>query len=357
MAHNPDVSVALCTWNGERHLAAQLQSIAAQSHRPDYLLISDDCSTDLTLQIASAFRDSAPFPVEVRQNPQNLGSRLNFQQAIEQSPGELIFLADQDDIWYPDKIERIVKAFQDHPQAGFVFSNGDVVNDNLEPLGYRLWDSFTFDEQHFHTSRNAQFYTLLHNTIVTGATLAFRKKYVPWITPFPENWIHDEWIATVISALAPAVAINEPLIQYRSHSSQQLGAPEPVGSEKRARTSTTEDLLDREKRLLRKAHHLQTLNSHLSAKQHLGNEEAKQLLVHFTQSLGLVEQELEVTLAEHEHFRNRIDIRQSSSSRFSAVFKEWRSGRYHRFSSGTLSGLRDLCSRPLPDNSIPKEEL
>src|ERR1019366_197610 len=94
------ISVALCTYNGERFLSQQLASIGKQTRLPDELVVCDDSSTDRTVAIVREFAASVSFPVRVFENQRNLGSAANFERAIRLCDGDLIALSDQDDIWY-----------------------------------------------------------------------------------------------------------------------------------------------------------------------------------------------------------------------------------------------------------------
>src|ERR1700682_2731847 len=133
------LSVAMCTYNGARFLAEQLESIATQTRLPDRLVVCDDCSTDGSVEILKSFARHSPFAVRLEINKNNLGSTKNFEKAIGLCQGEVIALADQDDIWYSKKLERIEAVFADRPSVGVVFSDADVVDENKIPLGFRLW--------------------------------------------------------------------------------------------------------------------------------------------------------------------------------------------------------------------------
>ena len=111
------LSVALASYNGERYIAEQLDSIARQTRLPDELIISDDASTDSTPAIVHEFAQRVPFPVRFLQH-ERLGSTGNFELAIAACQGDIIFLCDQDDVWYPNKIEVIEAVFVNRPEAG-----------------------------------------------------------------------------------------------------------------------------------------------------------------------------------------------------------------------------------------------
>ncbi len=144
------ISVALCTYNGERFLGRQLASMQQQTRLPDELVVCDDCSTDSTIEILNGFAASSPFPVRITRNDQNLGFVANFERAIRLCEGNLIALSDQDDIWYPTRLERSLQEFTAHPELGLVFSDADVIDDRDQLTGTRLWTNFGFNQKRKH---------------------------------------------------------------------------------------------------------------------------------------------------------------------------------------------------------------
>lgn len=218
-------SVALCTFNGELFLQTQLDSLASQTLRPAELVVCDDGSRDGTVPILQRFKETAPFPVHLTVNPRNLGSTVNFQQAIEKCSGEVIALCDQDDRWLPEKVDRIDQAMRADPHVGFVFSDATLIDELGKELSGRLWNCVWFDragQQQMTNGLGVRY--LLKKYAATGATMAFRAQYRDLILPIPPDWIHDAWIAFLLAAIAPVELISDPLIQYRQHSGQQIGA-------------------------------------------------------------------------------------------------------------------------------------
>jgi glycosyltransferase involved in cell wall biosynthesis len=226
----PELSIALCTCDGEAHLEEQLASIAAQKRPPDELVVCDDASTDGTLRVLEAFAGKSPFPVRIHSNAANVGSNRNFERAILRCGGDIVALADQDDVWLPEKLSRIEDAFSENPSAGVVFSDAALVDERLQPLNVTLWErvGFTRKRRRQFDAGNA-WRVLLEKNVVTGATMAFRKSYANPIVPIPPSWIHDAWIAFIVSLHADLAYIDEPLIRYRQHPGQQVGAREKAG--------------------------------------------------------------------------------------------------------------------------------
>ena len=119
------VSVCIATYNGEKYLRQQIESILPQLSKEDEIVISDDCSTDRTVEILKVFKDER---IKIFVNESNLGVVENFENAIKQSIGEYVFLSDQDDVWKPNKVETIKQLLQTYD---FVSHNAEIINDDL----------------------------------------------------------------------------------------------------------------------------------------------------------------------------------------------------------------------------------
>jgi glycosyltransferase involved in cell wall biosynthesis len=221
------LSIAMCTYNGAAYLSEQLASLAAQTRLPDELVVCDDGSNDgRTCEIVRDFARKAPFRVRLYVNPENLGSRKNFEKAIRHCRRDIILLCDQDDIWDQNKLARVAEAFLSTPEAGLVFTDAQVVDERLQTIAASLWESGNFAGECRGLIKPEQtFPALLRGNFVTGATLAFRSRFKRLVLPIPDETIlqHDAWIALIVSAVAGVVALNEPLIRYRQHPGQQIG--------------------------------------------------------------------------------------------------------------------------------------
>lgn len=252
------ISIAMCTYNGERYLRQQLDSIANQTLLPMELVICDDGSTDSTQEIVADFARSAPFEVKFTRNPVNLGVTKNFEQAIELCSGELIALCDQDDIWMNSKLAQLNTAFVDDTVGG-VFSDGILIDERSQTLRGTLWRRFGFTPTLRKEWKNkGPVPIFLRQDIVTGATLIFRKDLRPSLIPISSAWIHDGWIAWTIAVLSRLVFLDIPLVEYRVHSSQQAGVPKAT-----VRGRLAQSLQAETKDFLREASKFEELCSHL----------------------------------------------------------------------------------------------
>lgn len=229
------VSVALCTHNGAPYLPAQLASILEQTHPVDEIVVSDDASTDATLDIVRATLGSiGSVNVTILRNDPPLGVTANFEQAIRATTGDIVILCDQDDVWHPNRVTAAV-----HGLAGgalLQFSDAALIDMDGSPLGGSLFATLEIDAQTRAALADGRaFQTLLKRNLATGATVAFRRELLGEALPIPAAWVHDEWL-TIIAAVREAVAVStEQLIGYRQHGANQIGVVEPTLRRKVAR--------------------------------------------------------------------------------------------------------------------------
>jgi glycosyl transferase family 2 len=220
------LSVAMCTYNGACFLPEQLGSIATQTTLPGELVVCDDRSTDESVEIVRNFARHAPFTVRLEINEENLGSTKNFEKAIGLCQGEIIALADQDDVWSPEKLSCLADVLGHDERIGAVFSDAELVDEDSRPLAGTLWSSFIFtSSEQKKFGRGQGLRVLLKHATVTGATMAFRSKFRGLTLPIPSGQVHDHWTALLIASVSHLAAIKKPLMQYRKHPSQQIGTP------------------------------------------------------------------------------------------------------------------------------------
>ena len=330
-SRDPSLSVALCTYNGARHLPEQLESLAAQTCPPAEVVVCDDRSTDGTADIVRDFAARAPFPVRLTVNPRNLGSTRNFEEAIRRCRGEVIALCDQDDVWLPHKLARMAEVFAARPRVGLVFSDAAVVDEALRSVGHGLWDSFGFTPRmRRRVRRGGAFELLMGRNLVTGATMAFRTAFRDAALPVPEGTgrIHDGWIALVVAALAEVALLEEPLVLYRQHSAQQVGAGVPAEWEKP---------LGEKVRLSRRA---------APAGYREQAAALERLRACLAERAGSAAAALPRVDAKLANLRARAAMPRRLPARVPRVARELLSGRYHRYAEGVFSAARDLLVRP-----------
>lgn len=320
------VSVALASYNGQTYLADQLASIAKQTRLPDELVVCDDASKDGTISVIKAFAPGAPFRVRLVVNEQNLGSTKTFERAIKLCSGGIIALTDQDDVWRPDKLECLLSVLDLKPEVGAVFSDAQVVDRGLRPLSRRLWETVGFDEaarSKFRSGRALE--VLLNRNIVTGATMAFRARFKELVLPLPDPpfWIHDNWIVFTIAAVAELAFVEAPLVLYRQHAGNQIGAKE---------TSLRGYLAGARER---DKGYLQFLIAQYGrAHKHLLELEAKGQPLK-ANSLSLSEEKI-------AHLRARVSMAGAVHHKLRAVAGEIVNRRYFRYSAGWRSAAKDL---------------
>ena len=203
------ISIAMATYNGADYLPAQLESLAAQTRRPDELVVTDDCSTDETLRILDAFSRTAPFEVFYERNERTLGYGANFNKALLKTTGDLVFICDQDDVWFPQKIERIARVAEADPRKHVIMNDAALTDAKLNDCGLtKLGQIYSagFDESYF----------------VMGCCAAVKRDLLNLCLPIPEGYpSHDAWVVSIAEGMGRKHIIREVLQYYRRHSKNQ----------------------------------------------------------------------------------------------------------------------------------------
>lgn len=200
------VSVAMAVYNGETYLREQMDSILSQLEGGDEVVISLDPSTDGTRDIIKEYclKDSR---IHLCYGPGN-GVIKNFENAIRHCRNEIIFLADQDDVWKTDKVEKVLKGFKD-PKVMVVLHDSEVVDESLNVLQPSFFD--------IKQCRPGIMKNIIKNSYI-GCCMAFRRKCTKYFLPFPDKLpMHDQWIGLCCELLGKASFIDEPLLMYRRH--------------------------------------------------------------------------------------------------------------------------------------------
>jgi len=215
-------SVVLATFNGERYLPAQLQSLVAQTLPPAEIIICDDGSSDGTLEIAETFAKSSAIKTTVFQNARRLGYGENFLQAAKRASEDYISFCDQDDIWYPNKIERSIVELK-RSGAYLCVHSVRLISTEGQPLGFvkpgpptdKVFDPLTLHPWALFRGFTQTFDRRLLSVIATD--LRGNDLEVTTLVS------HDRWISFLASSLGKVVTIAEPLADYRQHQSNQFG--------------------------------------------------------------------------------------------------------------------------------------
>ncbi len=211
----PKVSIVVATYNGELFLEKQLQSVISQTYSNLEIIVCDDCSTDTTLDIVKKFQQ-LDNRVQVITNNNNKGYVKNFETGLNCCSGELIALCDQDDIWEKNKIEILVNKIGSdvliHSDASLIDENDNLFSNSYVEYSHKLTKPHNLIE-------------IINNGIVTGCTSMFKKELLSYILPFPNKlYVHDKWISVVAFVHGTVGFVKLPLIKYRQHSYNQIGA-------------------------------------------------------------------------------------------------------------------------------------
>lgn len=219
------ISIAMATYNGERYLREQLDSLAAQTYPPAELVVTDDGSKDATLEILEQFAASAPFPVRVFRNEKNLGYGSNFMRAASLCTGDLISFADQDDKWYPEKLASCVRTFQDEQvilcvHSAEMWDGGESITGRCPD--YRSSKAYAPDRL-YPLQSSYGFAMVFRRALLEVADNQQRLAIVPG----EPLMAHDQWIWFLGTVFGKVALISSALVRYRQHGANLFGG---VGS-------------------------------------------------------------------------------------------------------------------------------
>jgi glycosyltransferase involved in cell wall biosynthesis len=197
------ISVCIPTYNGGQFIKEQLDSILNQTRAVDEIIISDDSSTDQTVEIILSFADPR---IKLFKKQQFSSPIFNLEFALKQASGDYIFLADQDDVWMPDKVEILAKELT---TSKLVISDGVVINQQGKEIASSIFEIFN--------SRQGFCKNLLKNAYM-GCCMAFHKDLLPIVLPFPKKIaMHDLWIGLNAELFTKPVFCPAKLVKYRRH--------------------------------------------------------------------------------------------------------------------------------------------
>jgi glycosyltransferase involved in cell wall biosynthesis len=205
----PLVSIALCTYNGEKFLVKQLESILNQDYSNIEVIITDDCSSDTTREILEAYQKKDE-KIKLYLNESNLGYTKNFEKAVGLCAGDYIAFSDQDDIWEKSKISELVAEM---PGNVMVFHNSDLIDDSDNQIG------------NYTVSNTTRIYDgesclpFLFSNCVHGHATLFESRLKEYLIPFDDRYSHDWWLAYVAFNIGKVKYIDKILVHYRQHQS------------------------------------------------------------------------------------------------------------------------------------------
>lgn len=208
------VSIAMATYNGSKFLNQQLDSIINLTYKCTELIIVDDCSSDNTIEIINSYIDKYHW-IKLYQNVINIGAVKSFEKAINLCSGDYIALSDQDDVWFPNKLQTLLDNIEENL---LIHSDAVLVDEHMNIVA----------NSYFSTIKNKKLsgftdYLLMNN--VTGCTMLFSRKLFELAMPIPEGfYIHDHYLAIVASFHGTIKLLDEPLVYYRQHDSNSIGA-------------------------------------------------------------------------------------------------------------------------------------
>ncbi len=224
----PLISVALCTYNGEKFLREQIESILAQTYKNLEILIVDDCSTDKTIDILNTYAEKDK-RIKLIRNEVNLGFNKNFEKALGLTSGDYIAISDQDDIWLPQKLQQLLDNIKNN---WLIFSNSSYFGDSKQG---RLLNDFNLP---------SNYKGILLRNHATGHTSLMHRDCLNFVLPFPNAGYYDWWMGFVASYHNKIFFLDEVLTLYRVHSDSVVQSSLDAGNIKRQEFENTLKMLE-----------------------------------------------------------------------------------------------------------------
>ncbi|MDQ6529601.1 glycosyltransferase [Flavobacterium sp. LHD-85] len=199
------ISVCIATYNGEKYIVEQLESILPQLDAKDEIIISDDHSKDNTLEVIGNLKDNR---IKIFLNEKENGYSKNFENAINKSSGDIIFISDQDDVWMCNKVQIMIKALS---KSSLAIHNASIVDGDLNLIHDSHFDLY---------SVKSGFFVNFLKTRYIGACMAFKREVLEKYLPVPENQklcAYDYWLSLIAEYYYKVELVYEPLIKYRRH--------------------------------------------------------------------------------------------------------------------------------------------
>lgn len=334
-ADTSTVSVAMCTYNGEPHVETQVKSVLDQTRQPDELVVCDDGSDDRTREIVREVAGESEIDLNLVQNDENLGVTANFDQAIDLTTGDYIFLSDQDDRWYRSRVKTMLQELQ-KPDVGLVYCDANMTGPDLEEGDETIFE--VLSRYDLHRERSVEEIVKPLAIRMHGCTMAFRAGLKPLILPIPPSAMHDYWVYFMANAVSRAKPVNEPLMDYRRHTDAKTGGHAPVGLNRwigGLKNISPETYTERRRRWEEATARLKAVSKDDFSFE--VDEDA--LRKHREASVGA---------SDFAEFREDI-IRRSRPARILPAIKRASAGDYHRYHLGIKGLAADLILSPQGD--------
>ena len=320
------ISVVMCTFNGETFVREQLESILRQSRRPEAIILSDDGSRDNTLAVARDVLSSpaaSGIELTILTRETALGPAGNFSEALGHARPGFVALADQDDVWHPEKLEVLTSLLETESDCLAIHTDAAIVNRDGRRYGSLMRTLSLTGAESSALLRGQGRDALLKRNLATGATMMVRTELLERALPIPPGWVHDEWLA-MVAALSGGLRFDpRELIDYRQHGGNDIGA-RPLGP-----TEATRRL--RESR------------GDFFARKELRNDALLALVTEPPTWLHGGAREALAGKLEHDRWRSALPERRLL--RVAPVIGRWFTGHYARYARGVLDVLRDLSLR------------
>ena len=270
------ISVAIASYNGEKYIEEQIRSIINQSYPVNEIIVSDDGSSDKTVEILNRIKDKR---IIVIQNNGRKGYCGNFENALKKCTGDYIFLADQDDLWMQNKVQSFIDFIEKYPSASCIFSDGILIDENDNQLLGEMNHTIHESSEMLWLDRNKYLERAVSQPLANGMAICISKKLLESALPFPDiKGSHDQWLIFCSLCLDTCYYLNKKLVKYRLHGNNTAGNPVYKGKPsirlkkiyariKNGRLKTS-DLIELGTAMIRhlENYHLENTNAYLTAK-------------------------------------------------------------------------------------------
>lgn len=237
-ANLPLISIALCTYNGEKYLCEQLGTLVGQTYPNLEIVVVDDASTDQTWTILNEFADCYP-SIRLFRNTTNLGYQKNFERALKHCQGEYLLISDQDDIWEKEKVTKLLAAVEENLM---IYHDSVFIDEHGESIGMKMSDKFNMVDGNDPTP-------FLFLNCVSGHSIMFRRDLLEHVVPFPDRGMYDHYIAFIATTRGSIKYLSETLVKHRRHQGNSTDILER--KKPNSRLKVTQDRMIRENNWLK----------------------------------------------------------------------------------------------------------